>query len=101
MTVLQTKAKTAQVKCVNKRDRPNPYERITHIGGNVTGQWKLTQEDAIQKIESGEWRFFTTLPGAAQPVWVEVGVSRFGNKYLRTEGDDDTRNNLLSLPECP
>ncbi len=101
MTVVQTKPQTAQVKCVNKRDRPNPHERITHIGGYATSQWKLTQEDAIQKIENGEWQFYTTLPGATKPVWLEVGLSRYGNKYLRTQGDDDTRNNLLSLPECP
>ncbi len=101
MTDVRTKTQTAQVKCVNKRDRPNPHERITHIGGYANGRWKLTQEDAIKKIESGEWQFYTTLPGATKSVWVEVAVSRFGNKYLRTQGDDDTRNNLLSLPECP
>jgi hypothetical protein len=101
MNTLATKTQTAQVKCINKRDRPNPHERITHIGGYANSQWKLTQEDAIGKIERGEWKFYVALPGANRTVWVEVGVSRFGNKYLRTEGDDDNRNNLLSLPECP
>ena len=52
-------------------------------------------------IERGEWSFYVSLPGSNKTVWVEVGLSRFGNKYLRTEGDDDTRNNLLTLPECP
>ena len=86
---------------MNKRDRPNPYERITHVGGVTGTQWKLTQEDAIGKIERSEWSFYVALPGSNKSVWVELGTSRFGNKYLRTEGDDDTRNNLLSLPECP
>jgi hypothetical protein len=101
MTDVQTKTQTAQVKCVNKQDRFNPYERITHIGGYGASRWKLTQEDAIDKIERREWSFYVVLPGSTKSVWIEVGVSRYGNKYLRTEGDDDTRNNLLSLPECP
>ena len=92
---------TAEIKCVNKRDRPNPHERITHVGGYGTSGWKITQEDAISKIERHEWNFYVTLPGATKAVCVEVGISRYGNKYLRTQGDDDTRNNLLSLPECP
>jgi Protein of unknown function (DUF3892) len=94
------KTQTAEIKCVNKLDRPNPHERITHVGGYGSSAWKLTQEDAIGKIERGEWNFYVTLPGTTKTVWVEVGVSRFGNKYLRTQGDNDERNNLLSLPEC-
>jgi hypothetical protein len=95
------KPNVVQIRCVNKRDRPNPHERITHVGGFVTSQWKLTQEAAIDLIERREWDFYVALPGSSKTVWAEVGVSRFGNKYLRTQGDDDYRNNLLSLPECP
>ena len=101
MTNPALEPQTAQITCVTKRDRPNPYERITHVGGYGNSAWKLAQEDAISKIERKEWRFWVALPNSTKSVWVEVGVSRFGNKYLRTEGDDDTRNNLLSLPECP
>lgn len=100
MSIIKAKAQTAQIGCVHKRDRPNPWERITHVGGTAGGGWRITQEDAIQKIERGEWQFYVAV-GVGKSVWVEVAVSRFGNKYLRTEGDDDTRNNLLSLPECP
>lgn len=98
MTAPATKPQTAQITCVNKVDRDNPFERITHLGGAT---WKLTQEDAIGKIERQEWNFYVALPGHQRTVWVEVGISRFGNKYLRTQGDNDERNNLLSLPECP
>jgi len=100
MNTLATKTQTAQVGCINKRDRPNPHERITHIGGYTNNQRKLTQEDAIGKIERQEWNFYVALPGTNRTVWIEVGVSRYGNKYLRTVGDDETQNNLLSLPEC-
>ena len=100
MATPQAKPQTAQISCVKKRDRPNPHERITHVGGTSGGGWKISQEDAIGKIERREWDFYVALPGQAKSVWVEVAVSRFGNKYLRTQGDDEQKNNLLSLPEC-
>lgn len=95
-----TATKTAEIKCVNKSDRQNPHERITHVGGYVNSQWKITQEEAIAYIESGEWKFWVK-PSNADSVWVIVAVSRFGNKYLKTEADGEQPNNLLSLPECP
>lgn len=95
-----TKAKTAQIKCINKSDRDNPHERITHVGGYTDKHWKITQQEAILYIESGEWRFYVERP-EGDAVWVMVAVSRYGNKYLKTEADGDQPNNLLSLPECP
>ena len=35
-----------------------------------------------------------------QIVDVIVAISRFGNKYLKTEADGEQPNNLLSLYEC-
>ncbi|MBX9464596.1 MAG: DUF3892 domain-containing protein [Aquamicrobium sp.] len=93
-------ANSAQIKCINKDDRYDPYERITHVGGYVNSQWKLTLADAIGKIERGEWTFFVERPPEDR-VWVEIAVSRYGNKYLKTDADGDEPNNLLSLPECP
>ena len=90
---------TARIMCINKSDRTNAHERITHVGGLATSQWKLTQEDAIEKIERGEWKFWVHTRG--ESVWVVVGVSRYGNKYLKTQADGEQPNNLLSLPECP
>ncbi|WP_143957641.1 DUF3892 domain-containing protein [Rhodoligotrophos appendicifer] len=90
---------TAQISCINKQDRYNPYERITHVGGATPKQWKITQPQAIGLIESGEWRFFVSAGGKS--VWVIVALSPYGNKYLKTEPDRDEPNNLLSLPECP
>ena len=89
-----------EVKCINKTDRPNPHERIRAIGGvNSDGtNWKLSQQDAIRGIEDGKWSFYVSVRG--QIVNVIIGISRYGNKYLKTEADGEQPNNLLSLYEC-
>ena len=92
-------AQTIQIKCINKSDRDNAWERITHVGGFTDKKWKITQEDAIRHIENGEWKFFVSVNGDS--VWVVVATSRYGNKYIKTASDGDLPNNLLSLPECP
>ncbi|MDP8217161.1 MAG: DUF3892 domain-containing protein [Candidatus Theseobacter exili] len=42
--------------------------------------------------------FFVKAGGSV--VNVIVAVSKYGNKYLKTEADGEEPNNLLSLPEC-
>lgn len=95
-------AATHRIQCINKDDRDNPYERITHVGGqNADGtRWKITQRQAIQGDESGKWAFYVERP-TGDRVRVIVATSPYGNKYLKTEADGDQPNNLLSLPECP
>lgn len=90
----------AEVKCVSKTDRFNPHERITRIGGvNPDGRnWRLSQEEAIRGIENRTYEFFVSRGGRTANVI--VAVSRFGNKYLKTEADGEQPDNLLSLYEC-
>lgn len=93
-------ASRAQIQCINKSNRYNPHERILNVGGVLDGgRWKLSQDQAISFIDSGQWSFFVSVGG--QPVAVIVARSRFGHRYLKTEADGEEPNNLLSLPECP
>lgn len=87
-----------EIKCINKSPREDRYHRITHVGGFGTTQWKLTVAEVIRRIEGGLEAFHTFVNGHHQNVIV---ASRNGRKYIKTEADADTPDNLLSLPECP
>ncbi len=90
---------TAQIMCINKRNHQNPYERIENVGGvREGGQWKISEADAISHMDASTWKFYTSVNGKS--VWVVI-ASHHGRRYLTTEADDYTSNNLLRLPECP
>lgn len=88
-----------RIDCINKDDRYSPHERIQYIGGaNSDGtRWRLSLDEAIQGIEGGRWSFYVQVGGHTVTVLV---AERDGRKYLRTEADGDSPDNLLSLPEC-
>jgi hypothetical protein len=47
-------ANTMQIKCISRTERMSPHERITHVGGYESSQWKIGLNEAIGKIERGE-----------------------------------------------
>ena len=86
---------TYHVTCINKSDRTSRHERIRNIGGLG---WQHTQQNAIVWIEAGINDYYTTAPGYRAKVI--VAKTPEGHKYLKTDADTTTKDNLLSLPEC-
>lgn len=91
-------AENREITCINKQPRNDPWDRIKYVGGSG---WKMSQPDAISAIERQQLNFYVYSKSAGKTVWVIIGKSRFGNKYLTTEADGESQNNLLALPECP
>ena len=60
---------THEVKCINKTHRQDPHEAISHIGGQSNGTiWKITQQEAIDGIETGKWSFIVRRGGHSAKV---------------------------------
>lgn len=76
-------------------DGSDPDNRIDEVGGPG---WKKTENVVIREIENEDREYFVEVDNARVKVVVK---EREGRKYLRTDPDQTTKNNLLSLPECP
>lgn len=87
---------TLEVTCINKQDRQDPTQSITHLGGK---DWHNTQQAVINAIENKTHRFYVER-SHHDKVWLVVARSRHGNKYVKTEADGEAPNNLLNLREC-
>ena len=88
-----------RIDCINKDDRYSPHERIQNVGGpNDDGtRWRITLDEAITGIQEGRWAFYVHAGGRTVNVIV---AEHEGRKYLKTEADGYSPDNLLSLPEC-
>jgi hypothetical protein len=89
-----------RVSCINKRNRQSAHERIENIGGLAPdgSRWKVDEATAISGIETGKWAFYVSVDNHS--VWVVIATHN-GRKYLKTQPDGYSPDNLLSLPECP
>jgi hypothetical protein len=86
-----------QVTCINKRgNHLDPHERIEYIG-NQAGNWKLSEDSAINRIQTGADTFYTLVNGKQAEV---VVAAHKGRPYLKTTADGYSPDNLLSLAEC-
>ena len=91
-----------EVDCMRKTNGTAAHDVISHIGGPNNGsglRWIERVAKAIEMIEQGQWQLWVRVNG--QAVWVVVATSAGGHKYLRTQADATTVNNLLSLKSCP
>jgi hypothetical protein len=112
------------IDCVTKDETKDSYARIVAVGGpNLPGvsppdsselasrlrrrglhitesaRWTLTIDEAIDGILAGKWTFYIHV-GAYDRVSVQVATSPSGLRYLKTELDQDTPDELLFLPQC-
>jgi len=87
------------ITCINKQNHQSAHEYITHIG-NTAGNWRLTREEAIRRIEAKTDTFYTL--DSATGKRSNIGVVRENGKapFLRTYADGQWNNNLLAQPEC-
>jgi Protein of unknown function (DUF3892) len=80
-----------------KRTNKNLSNVITALC-NPGATWSpRTKEDAIQDIESGTHTYHVQWHEKRTEIQVVNGAD---GKYLRTDRDSTTRNNLLDLPDC-
>ena len=65
---------------------------------NPSAWWSPRMKDsAIRDIEEGKHTYYVKWKDKRTEVHVVDGPN---GKYLRTDHDDTTRNNLLDLPDC-
>lgn len=90
----------SRITCVRKAHRDSQSEHIEFVGGHDTNlvPWTLSQKEVIAAIEGGA-HFYVEEP-VGHRAKVIIAVSRRGHKYIKTEADGETPNNLLNLPEC-
>lgn len=88
-----------EVTCINKPNRSSSHEHITHIG-NIAGNWRLTREDAIRRIDSKESAFYTVDRSTGKKVHIGVVRETGRSPYLRTYADGKWNDNLIALAEC-
>jgi hypothetical protein len=96
-------ATNVQVSCIKKRDRQNPHERIEGLGGIHNNQrWYQLEDAIIAELEKPDavrqFNYYTSVNGRTAYVIV---ATHNGRKYLKTQNDGYSPDNLLSLPNCP
>jgi Protein of unknown function (DUF3892) len=91
-----------------KENKQMADRRVTATGKNTDGDitklcgkgevWSpRTKTDAISDIERGVHTYHVLWPGKRTEIRLVNGAT---GKYLRTDHDNTTRNNLLDLPDC-
>ena len=90
-----------RIRCINRTGNNAVFHKIRFIGGiNDDGsRWKLSQQMAVDLIQSGKYHLYVVVN--RKPLSVIVGTSPDGLKYLKAEIDAEEQSSLLNLPECP
>lgn len=92
-----------RVLCISKRDHHySPHERIEGLGGITGGdRWYMPEDRIITELTKSpaarRWNFYVALNEGTARVIV---ATHLGRRYLKTEVDGYSPDNLLRLPEC-
>lgn len=91
-----------KITCINKDNgnHENPNLAITHLGwiSDVNGNsGRTTRLDIYDFIKKGNYVYVERFGNKVKVITAETTN---GTKYVKTESDSTTTNNLLSLPEC-
>ncbi len=79
----------------SRKDRAGDILALCNPGENWA---KRSKQNAINDIEGGHHKYFVNVFGAGR---VNIHVVRRSNgKYLRTDPDRTSHNNLDDLPDC-
>jgi len=95
-----------QISCIHKTPRGNPWDDIEIIGGTDVTRgvpFTMSQDQAILEIDRGNTFFVVGADGSKAEVRIHIRfetLTRPGTRYIATDPDDSTADNLLSLPEC-
>jgi hypothetical protein len=81
-----------QITCIVP-DSSDPGNRIDEVGGSG---WTKSEDTVISEIDGGA-EYYVEESGKRVDVVVMDDKSP---RYLRTDPDETTQNNLLSLPTC-
>jgi hypothetical protein len=93
-------AQRIQIEYINKSDKLNPSERISHVGGtNNCRPWRMTEARAIEYIENGTYLFYIIKEYVK--IDVIIAESSSHHKYLKSYSDGLSPDNMLKLKECP
>ena len=76
------------------KDSDGDITRLCNSGQNWSPRSKA---NAINDIETGTHSYYVPWPGGRTYIRVVQGPS---GKYLRTDRDNTSRNNLDDLPDC-
>lgn len=87
---------TARRVTRTKKDKDGDILALCNSGDYWSPRSKA---DAIKDIESGSYRYYVPWSDGTQTD-IHVVKKADGTKYLRTDKDSTTRNNLDDLPDC-
>lgn len=93
-----------KITCIDKDNgnHDNPNVAITHLGWVKDGDGssgKSTRLEMYNWIKNDKGEAYVK-DGQGNKAKLNTAETISGTKYVKTEADTSTKNNLLSLPEC-